>query len=376
MTHVAFALLFSWAAVAIAEAQTPPEAAAQLAGRISSQLQRRPTVSLELQNLSSLTPADLSSFRDALSEELRKAGLAMTTTQPEIRMRITVSENTQGLLLVAELFSADNRSVFMQPWTMPPATETTPRLKISRRPIWDQPEPVLDLLLLNSDSDLLVLSPTALSVFHRTDGKWTPAGIAGLSLSRPPSRDPRGRIEITPSGFRVYLPGTTCGGALQPALLLECAPGNEAWPMNPRNPNFVARWITDRNLLESPSFQSTFYDGANGWFSTADHRILDRSGNSLAVPEAWGSDFASIETSCATSPTVIAAAASDNPDRDQAQVYEIASGHATPASESAALPGPITALWPAETAGQATLVVRNSKTGNYEASRLAVACAE
>ena len=47
-----------------------------------------------------------------------------------------------------------------------------------------------------------------------------------------------------------------------------------------------------------------------------------------------------------------------------------------PASEPMALPGPITALWPAETPGQATLVVRNSKTGNYEASRLGVACAE
>jgi hypothetical protein len=40
------------------------------------------------------------------------------------------------------------------------------------------------------------------------------------------------------------------------------------------------------------------------------------------------------------------------------------------------LTGPITALWPAETAGQATLVIRNSKTGNYEASRLGLACAE
>jgi hypothetical protein len=376
MTHVALALLFSWAAVAIGEAQTPPEAAAQLAGRISSQLQGRPTVSIELQNLSALTPADLSSFRNALNEELRKAGLAMTTTQPEIRVRVTVSENTRGLLLVAEILSGENRPVIVQPWIAPPAAESKPRLKIIRKPIWNQTEPVLDLLLLNSESELVVLSPTAVSTFHTTNGKWVQTGVAGLSLARPPARDTRGRIESAPGGLRVSIPGTTCSGTLQPALKLECAPGNEAWPLDPRDPSFVARWVTDRNVLESPNFQNAFYAGANGWFSTAEHRIIDRSGKSLAVPEAWGSDFASIESSCGSNPIVLASGSSDNPDRDLVRVYEIASGHATPVSEPTTMPGPITALWPAEPAGQATLVVRNSKTGNYEASRLGVACAE
>jgi hypothetical protein len=375
MTHVAFALLFSWAAVAIGAAQTPAEAAAQLGARISSQLQRRPTVSLELQNLSAMTPADLSSFRNALNEELRKAGLAMTTTQPETRVHVTVSENTRGLLLVAEMLSGGNRSIIMQPWIAPPLRETKPRLKMSLKSIWTQPEPVLDLLLLNSESEMVVLSPTAVSSFQIMGGKWMPTGIAGLPLTRPPVRDPRGRIENAPGGFLVYLPGTTCRGALQP-LRLECAAGNEAWPINPRDPSIVARWVTDRNVLESPSFQNAFYAGAKGWFSTAEHRIIDRSGNSLALPEAWGSDFGSIESSCGPNPTVLASGSSDNPDRDQARVYEITSGHATPVSDVANLPGPITALWPAEPPGQATVVVRDSKTGNYEASRLGVACAE
>jgi hypothetical protein len=375
MTHVAFALLFLWAAVEIGEGQTPAQAAVQLAGRISSQLQRHPTVSLELQNLSVLTPVQLSSFRSAFIEELSKAGLATTTTQPEMRMRLTVSENTRGLLLVAELISGDNRSVIMQPWIAPPAKEGKPPFRILRSPIWDQPEPVLDLLL-NSDSELVVLSPTTVSTFRMTDGHWAPTGVAGLSLARPLARDPRGRIQNTPGGLRVTLPGTTCNGALQPTLKFTCASGNEAWPVSPREPGIVARWVNDRNTLESDSFPSTFYTAANGWFSTPDHRIIDRSGNSLAVPEAWGSDFASIESSCGSNSTVLVSGPSDNPDRDQVRVYEIANGHATPVSEPMTLPGPITALWPGEPAGQATLVVRNSKTGNYEASRLGVACSE
>jgi hypothetical protein len=301
----------------------------------------------------------------------------MTATQPEIRVRITISENARGSFLVAEMLSGENRLVIMQAWTAPPAAETKPRVKILLQPVWGQPEPVLDVLLLNSDSEMLVLSPAAVSSFRMTDGKWMLTGAVALSLGRLPARDPRGRIENGPGGFRVYLPGTTCSGVSQPVLKLTCTPANDTWPVNPRDASFVARWVTDRNVLESDGFQGAFYAGANGWFSTADHRIVDRAGNSLAAPEALGSDFASIESSCGSNPAVLISGSGDNPDRDQARAYyEIASGHAAPASEPITLPGPITALWPADTAGQATLVVRNSKTGNYEASRLRVACAE
>src|SRR6202042_2627051 len=122
-------------------------------------------------------------------EDLRKSGLPMTATQPEVRARITISENARGLLLVAEGLTGENRTVIMQPWIAPPASETKPRITILRRPVWDQPEPVLDLLLLNSESELLVLSTNALLAFRMADGKWMPTGVAALSLARPPARD-------------------------------------------------------------------------------------------------------------------------------------------------------------------------------------------
>ena len=376
MTHVAFALLFGWAIVATAAAQSPADAAMQLAPRISSQLPRRTTVSLEVQNLAAVAPAVLSSFHNALDGEMRKAGLAMTATQPETRVRVTISENSAGLLLVAEILSATSRTTIMQPWVAPPAAESLPRVKILRKPIWDQPEAVLDLLLFDGGSALLVLSPYAVSSFRMSDGKWLLTGAAPFSLPRPPARDPRGRIQNALNGFRVYLPGTTCTGALQPTLTVACAPGNDAWPVNPRDASFVARWVTDRNVLESPGFQTAFYAEAVGFFSTTDHRIIDRAGSALALPEDWGSDFASVDSSCALNPTALAAGSVDTPGRDQVRAYEITSGRAIPVSDPMTLPGPITALWPAETAGQATLIVRNSKTGNYEASRLGVACTE
>lgn len=300
----------------------------------------------------------------------------MTVTQPDTLLRVTISQSAQGLLLVAELLSDDKRTVILQPWISPPATGTKPRLRIVRKPVWDQPEPVLDLLLFNSESELLVLSPTAVTSFRMVDGKWVTTGVAALGLTRPPARDPRGRIETAPGGLRVYLPGTTCSGALQPALRFTCAAGNDAWPLNTRDTGFVAHWVTDQNVLEGEGFRGIFYTEAAGWFSNADRRIVDRSGNLIGVPEGWGSDFASVELACSPNPALLVSGPEANTDGDQVLAYEITNGHAAVASEPITLPGPITALWAAESAGQATVVVRNSKTGNYEASRLGLACAE
>jgi len=373
MLRVAFALLFGWILPVPAQVQPMGEAAQQLAARISSLLQRRATVSLEFQNLTQLPPASSSSFRNALEEELRKLGLEMAgTAQPELRLRVTISENARGLLFVAETVSGENRQVAMLPWNMPPREAAKPRIRITMQPIWEQSEPVLDLLLLDPGSTLLVLGPGKVSSYRLTNGKWTPAGAVAISMPRPPPRDPRGRLELSPSGFRVYLPDATCSGAMQPDLKLTCSGANDRWPLG----GVQVRWQSDRNLLESENQRGTFYTVATGLIAAADGRIQDRGGEQLSGADGWGSDIAVVDNPCEPDPVVVVSKAGDGLDRDEVQAYEIANGLARTASEPLSLPGPVTALWPAETPRQTTLVIRNSKTGNYEASRLGLACPE
>src|SRR5450432_3231869 len=133
MLRVAFALLFGWIAPVLAQAQPMSDAAQQLAARISSLLQRRATVSLEVQNLTPWAPAESSRFRSSLEEELRKSGLEMAVTaQPELRLRVTVSENSRGLLFVAEASAGETRQIAMMPWTMPPRAEAKPTMKLTQ----------------------------------------------------------------------------------------------------------------------------------------------------------------------------------------------------------------------------------------------------
>lgn len=353
------------------------DAGAQLADRISSLLQRRTTVSLEFQNLTALPPVESSNFRAAFQEELRKVGVETTAAgQPETRLRVTISENVRGLLFVAVVTSGENRQVTMLPWNVPPPTERKPRVRISMQPTLEQPEAILDMLLVDSGSELLVLNSSKVSSYKLTAGKWTPAGIAGVSWTRPLPRDQRGRLENGPTGFRVLVPGTSCNGTLEPEFKITCAPGNDTWPLNPRDPSLAVRWVTDRNLLESDNARGTFYAAAAGWFATSEDHILSPTGELLAGSDGWGSELSSVENPCGSGWMLLVSAADDAQDRDQIQAYEVVDGQVVAASEPISLPGPVTALWPAETPGQTTLVIRNSKTGNYEASRLGVACAE
>lgn len=377
MLRVGFALLFGLTVVARTEAQSLTEAAAPLAGRISSLLPRRATVSLEFQALTPLAMAASSRFLSALQDELRKTGVDVTTAAPpESRLRVVVSENARGLLLVAELPGKDARQVVMLPWSRALPNDTKAALRLVAKAVWEQAEPVLDLLLLDSDSQLLVLGPARVGMFRLANGKWTPDGQASLSLVRPVPRDPRGRLEYVAGAVRAFLPGTTCSGQAAPQVALTCTAGNEPWPLNPRDATLAVRWVSDRNVLEADGMRSSFYSAAGGLFASSDQRIEDRAGTAAPGTDVWGSELAAVENACGSGNVVIAAMAGDSAEHDQVQVFEMVNGQPVARSDALALPGPVTALWPAETPGQATLVVRNSKTGNYEASRLALACAE
>jgi hypothetical protein len=361
MIRARFALLFGLVQLLPAQttdqpsAQTPPAqsmtgAAAQLAVRTSSLLPRRAIVSLELQNLTPLPTADWLKFRDHLRDELRNQGLEIAGTPPESgspvtlsRVRVTLSDDARGLLFVTEVFTGDSRQIAMLPLVLPSSARAQPRVSITKKVLWTQPEPILDILLVDSGSEMLVLSANKVASFRFIGDKWTLAATASLSLARPMPRDPRGRLESTAEGFEAFLPVATCTGTRNPELKLRCDSGIANWPGT-----LGTHWVPDRNALEGDAPAPSF--------------------------EGWGSDWASIADPCGAGSVEIAS--SPNTEHDSVRTYLIQDGQANPVSDPLPLPGPVTALWPAESPLIATLVVHNLQTGQYEASRLVLACTE
>jgi hypothetical protein len=313
------------------------EAAFQLAARISSLLPRRATVSFEMQNLTALPAGDWSSFRPRLLDELGKAGVETAATQPESRVRVTLSEDSGGLLFVAEVSTGENRQVAMLPWRLPTPAQPKPRITLTQKLLLTQPEPILDILIVDSDSEMLVLSPRQVASYRATEGKWMPTAVASLLLPRPMPRDPRGRLEATAGGFQAFLPVATCSGAWNPELKLTCAGGTANWPGT-----LGTHWVADRNVLEGDA----------------------------PAALGFGPDRESIPNPCGVGLVEIASSA--NIEHDSVRIWD----GTDPASDPLPLPGPVTALWTAETGREVTLVFHNLQTGEYEASRLGLACAQ
>src|SRR5579862_1846521 len=137
MLRVAFALWFGILTTAHLNSQPLPQAAAQLTARIASLLPRHPTVSLELQNLSTLPAGEWSEFQSLLQSELRKAGVELAAgASSDPRVRITLSENPRGMLFVAEVASGDSRQIAMLPWNLPAAADDKPHLTLTKKLLW------------------------------------------------------------------------------------------------------------------------------------------------------------------------------------------------------------------------------------------------
>jgi hypothetical protein len=214
--------------------------------------------------------------------------------------------------------------------------------------------------LLDSNSQMLVLDTNKVASYNLSGGNWMPSATASLVLPRPIPRDPRGRLEAASDGFRAYLPGATCTGVLQPELKVTCEPGNEAWP------DAQVRWVTGRNVLESDAVKGSFYTAANGIFAMAE-------GQGTGA-EAWGSDIAAVDDPCGGGAAVLATSTAT--DHDSVRTYHATADGTAPISDPQPLPGPVTALWPSEARGQATLVVRNLQSGEYAAYRLGLGCSQ
>ena len=284
------------------------------------------------------------------------------------RVRVTLSEDARGLLLVAEVSSGDNRQIAMLPWNVPSSAQAKPRISLTRKPLWTEAEPILDILMVDSGSQMLVLSSDRLASYRSIENKWTASATASLVLPRPLPRDPRGRLEATADGFRAFLPAATCQGTFQPELRLKCVNGTGTWP------DTQEHWIADRNTAgigrrEVPVFCKRAADSSQ--WQMAACRIAPDS--SVSGVEGWGSDIAGTLDPCGSGVAIVASA---NADREELRVFEVVNGQAAPASSPMPSPGPVTALWQSEAPGEATLVVRNLQTGQYEASRLGVACTE
>jgi hypothetical protein len=351
------------------------DAARELAGKIAAAVDAREPLGLAVRNLSSLGADELASVRRALEAGLRARGLVVSQSQD---VQVSVSENLEWFLLVAELRSGDGRQVLLAEWPRsgdPPRSRAQPAMTLDHKLVWRQHAPILDVAFIDGVG-ALVLGPGFVALGeHRA---WVPA-------PSPWPRDLRGRLLAAGNKWQAFLPGQTCSGAVLPELTISCRAGQEPWPLR-----IPAALAPNRNYFEPmpppagpgreiPPFFTAAETAENGKplraFAALDGRthLFDSSWAPAGSVEQWGDDIAGIETACGSGRQIVAGEAGGAAASQSVQAFELVNREPVAVTAPVRLPGRITALWPAGAAA-VLAVTRDPDTGEYAAFSIALAC--
>ena len=90
----------------------------------------------------------------------------------------------------------------------------------------------------------------------------------------------------------------------------------------------------------------------------------------------WGSDLAAVKSSCGAQTQLLVTGIGDGETPDVVRAFEIADREPVEVARPVEFEGPITSLWTSSDGNSATAIVRNLKTGNYDAFELAITCGQ
>lgn len=392
------------AAASASGANSWNDAAGELARKIASQTGTPIAMALSVRNLSSLGDSEVAEVRQALRVHLRGLGWRSVARQrATVEVRVTLSENSEGYLWVAEIRHGESQDVKMLslPRVKSATTVASAETLVIRKVIlFADDELILDVALMNNaaggEMSLLVLQPERIALFKKQNTNWTLDQSAPIRPLRPLPRDLRGRL-MARSGesFEAYLPGRKCSGVLQPNLSAECHESEEPWPLD-SSPGSVARahLAADRNsfdgqfTVESGEDKTVppFFSAAQLaerhetiWLLTGTDghaRVFGKGPKQLADFEGWGSDLTVLKSGCGTGWQVLVSRASDFTEPDTVEAFEIVNRKPVSVGAPVEFPGPIISFWPGVGGASATAVVRNFEKQRYEAFTVSIACGQ
>ncbi len=354
------------------------------------------TITLNARNVSSLTADNIPVIKRDLTNALRDAGVRVVTSNAAADITLTISENAQGYVWVAEVKQGNDTKVAIAvaPRSQANAIQTSALVAIHKKMLWSQDSQILDVaqFQVGADSHLIVLDAANISLYKMAGGRWTPEQQFAIAHTRPWSRDIRGRIVLARDHlFDAYLPGVICASASKPPLSLNCREADEPWPIalgqsaafSPAR-NFFAGGVTPAigKLTSVPPFYSAAAIPRTQYmlwmFTRLDGSVhlMDGVNDVVARPRDWGSDIATARSPCGAQTQVFVTGTADYGSSDTIRAFEIADREPVEVAPPLEVNGPVTALWTAADGRSATTVIRNLQTGKYDALELTITCGQ
>jgi hypothetical protein len=354
------------------------------------------SVKLTIRNESSLASGEIPGIRKLLERDLRRFGVVAGGSDSATLIRVTLSENLQGGLWVAEVVEGTETRVTMLPVSLGATVTATggPSLTLRRTLLMTEPDPVLDaqMFSIGGVQRLVVLEPERIVSYVRNAAVLAPAGTASgnwiedqhfaIAHTRPFPRDMRGELVAAQDHlFDAYLPGALCSGTTTGVqITVACADSDDPWPIGASQRAFYNAMRDSFTGVLAPGFGMElppFYQasdiprptGTGMLMNGVDGRVMLIENNVLKPVNGgndWGSDFAVIRSECGSGVQVLVSGSGAAAMGDSLSAYEIAGREAIVVSAPLTVEGAVTAIHAANDGASATVIVRRDAPARYE----------
>jgi hypothetical protein len=325
---------------------TLEDSAKELAHKITVALPERDGISIEVRNISSLSPDEVSLVEQTLRSEILSQGVREKQNGTDsAHVRITLSESMKSFLWAAEIADGDASKIVLLAISRSSdhrIASNPMRVTLHSEKFWEGSQHILDAVEITNGvgkSRLVLLMPNGLLIEDRQTGS---ADTIEITSNQNASRDPMGNLnELGGDLIGLLLAPQVCTVNVESRESLGCSPTMVAGP---------------------------------GGIIVGRPYLID--GTPPAPPPGKGDKVGMISV-CGSSSRFLATGSSDYTQTDSLQVFQVESSGAVAVSAELDFPGPITALHAGlGVDGPPRAVVLNLTTENYEAYRLSFSCGQ
>ena len=354
------------------------------------------TAILTIKNQSSIPNDELASIKRGIEAQLRVDGIQIRTADnAATTIAITLSENLQGWLWVAEVTQGSDTKVALIPVPRPGGVapmQSGPSIALKKTLVYTQASAILDFATIHSGSEthLVVLDESAVSLYRAAGPKYELEQAFAIVHSRPFPRDLRGRLAIGRDHlFDAYLPGVICSSSAATPIQVTCHESDDPWPLgsqkalfNSGRDFFTGVLLPGVGKQVNPFFTAADLPRSNYtlWIFTGTDGVVRESDgvNERRVAASssgdWGSDLAAVHDTCGLGTQLLVAAAGEG--ADSLRAYEVPDREPVQVSAALNFESPVIALWTAMDGTNANAIVHNKTGGRYEAYSVSVACSQ
>lgn len=362
-------------------------------------------VQIIVKNRSSVKPDAVAEIEALLIRDLSATGVSQGGPNSATQVTVTLSENLQGGLWVAQVQEGTDVQVAMLPVklaTESPATGS-PVMKLKRTVLMHEQEPVLDAQVISDGGKtlLVVLEANRIVVYQKNaeasfldreaaSPRWVAPQTFPIPGGHVVPRDLRGRVVMGKEHlFDAYLPGLRCvatNGGQQ--LDVTCADSDDPWPVaagqeafyDSSRDYFMGVLVPGFHLQLAPFYEAAAIPRAGGSALLLNNvdgtaTLID---NNVAGPVSgtgdWGSDLAAIQSACGSGVQVLVSGSGAATSSDSLRAYEVSGREAIPVSASLQVSGTVMAIWPSQNVGDAMVIVRMPGNGGYEVWSVSASC--